>query len=151
MAGKENRQEGKAMNEEKIIIADIAYMAGFFDGEGCISLTKLRKQKRILLFVRLAQCNEWIIRWFQHCFGGKVYCRSANGNQKEVWVWQVAQKSTLPFLRTIEPYLILKRAEAQLAIKFQEGKRYWGYKKPDRIKAVEEAQRILMHSLKDKR
>ena len=130
---------------------DLAYMAGFFDGEGCVCISNASRDG-LKVTVDIYQCNEWIVRWFQFSFGGSVSLRKARQRGwKPQWRWSIANRKVLPFLKAIRPYLILKKAEADLAIKFQEARVYWGgHGKPIEVLAVEEAQRLLMHQLKDK-
>lgn len=129
---------------------DIAYMAGFFDGEGCITLYKTRGIYS--LHVDICQCNEHIIKWFQFCFGGTIHTRYENHHKfKKQWRWHTSGGNAMGFLKTIIPYLVLKKAEAELAIKFQSRRaNKIKFRRSDEEKALDEAARILMHNLKDK-
>ncbi len=138
---------------------ELAYLAGLFDGEGSIFITKKVKGlsvPRHCLIVDLAMCNEYIPNLLKFNFGGSVHVRIAKDeNHRMSWQWRATTREALHFIEIILPYLRLKRNEAELGIAFQKslhpmnGK---GSKKEvsEQELAVREAQRLLLHSLKDK-
>lgn len=135
---------------------DLAYMAGFFDGEGWITISE--KDLRC----GVAQANEWIINLFKFRFGGRIYTRDPKNHKghlgkRFIWDWRIDSRQAALFLEAIKPYLILKLAEAQIAIEYQANKTYRQIHRKgrppgmtDKEKAIAEAQRILLHNLKDK-
>jgi len=126
---------------------DLAYLAGFFDGEGCITIDKLYNMR-----CEVGNTNEWIIKFFQFYFSGSGYRARRKIETTVFWVWYVRGKDATKFLKMILPYLKLKRTEAELAIKFQAQKNSVHYrgrnKVPCSIKILREADRILMQQLK---
>ena len=146
--------EIKAMNlKEKLALA---YTAGFFDGEGCISITKRKNKTKkgfsYQLFVSVWSTDEWIIQWLEMQYGGSTLCRSAHDNRKAIWKWCLSSNKACPFLSLILPYLNLKRPQAEIAIAFQPKNVKWP--KTEEQLAVLEAERILissMNSMKNKR
>jgi len=66
-----------------------------------------------------------------------------------MWHWTIACRKAGEFLKTILPYLNLKRPQAEIAIKFQDAKKFRN-SKTDEESAVEVAQRIVMSRMKDK-
>jgi len=92
------------------------YVAGFFDGEGSITLTR-NGQARVCI----VQKDDAVLRLIQAMFGGTVikrrpseiggYSHALNFTKKEVM---------LTFLRAIQPYCIVKRGQVETAIKFIE-------------------------------
>ena len=126
---------------------NLSYMAGFFDGEGCICIGK--SPHGISLICSITQCNEWILQLFKMRFGGTVRLRQPYKAEKyRTFSWNISGGKAGIFLGIIKPYLMLKRAEAELAIQFQMSKGRIGHHLTDNQKAVEEAQRILMQKLK---
>ena len=125
---------------------DLAYIAGFFDGEGCICLGK--DGKHIYLQVSASQTNEWIINWLRLSFGGGVSKKARKGRERQGWQWIVRGGKACMFLVEILPFLKLKRAEAELALQFQGRRKGRGYRPTDKERAVDEAQRIMMSNLK---
>jgi hypothetical protein len=88
---------------------DIAYAAGFFDGEGSIVMSLLKGQY-LRLEVTCSQNTITVLNLFKRMFGGGVY-----GNDK-CYQWKVFGKKGVDFLHVVLPYLVVKNAEAQEAI-----------------------------------
>lgn len=102
----------------------LAYIAGLFDGEGCIIIERSRPYNRATvrhwLHVSIANTNKEVLDWIQECFGGAVR-RTGNprGNRQVCWGWYIKSASALLFLTSLLPYLRIKRAQADIAIQFQ--------------------------------
>lgn len=92
---------------------DLAYIAGFFDGEGSatIRMVKAGNGKRYpRVEARLSQNDRAVLDWVVDLFGfGKVYAkvdpRTPNVNHS----YQAFHKSGRLFLTAIEPYLKVKK------------------------------------------
>lgn len=106
---------------------DLAYVAGLFDGEGCINLRPRSNTKKQTyeLQVTLVSTNEWITQQLKFSFGGNVYYTPENfeRNWKASWRWLTQAQNALRFLELVYPYLKLKKPQAEIAIKFQKHKR----------------------------
>ncbi len=136
---------------------DLAYLAGILDGEGCIEILcrKARGWKAVSLTVSICSTDQWICQFLKFTFGGGVYDHnSKNGGLNHcAWAWVVNGKQARDCLQLLLPYLHLKRPQAELGIKFQDAKTQKHCRmnpKPSSVFAVEEAQAILMKSLKTK-
>lgn len=132
---------------------DLAYLAGFFDGEGCISISHSCKGKYISLNCYVATKGEYMPRLFQFHFGGSVRRHNlARGTQVDHWKWHIAAIKASEFLKAIYPYLKLKEPQADLAIAFQtrvtQQKRNSGNPLDNKEKALREAELILMRKMK---
>ena len=132
---------------------EIAYMAGLFDGEGCIHIAKLKRpeSQRGLHFGLLAtvgMTSERSVRLYHSRFGGSVYHYKQENKRKPNWQWVIRSRQAIHFLRTIRPHLILKAPEADLAIEFQEAK-HLGGRRTDEEWALQQTQYILMRNLKN--
>ena len=138
---------------------DLAYFAGFFDGEGCIQIASQRRQwkGRPYRYYRLelvvASTNHWIIELMKFQFGGAVYEENREGHPKShrpAWRWMICARRAKTFLEDVLPYLKLKRAEAEIAIKWQSERRMgqmsWGER--EKMMAVTEANRMVLSALK---
>ena len=132
--------------------SDLAYLAGFFDGEGCIYIQGPRPKRHCYqLSVRISQANRWILERYRMAFGGLIReIKPTSATAKCIWQWIISGKQAMEFLNTIYPYLILKQCEARVAIEFQSARRKRGTPLSKEEWAVQEAQRILCHKLKDK-
>ncbi len=100
----------------------LSYLAGLFDGEGCITLTRYKPEGQVIysnymVVVKVRMCNELVVRLFQQTFGGKVrHCKPKKSQWSETWEWYLTTPEFLPFLTDILPYLILKRPNAEIAL-----------------------------------
>jgi len=115
----------------RIAIEHAIYIAGLFDGEGCITLSKnSRLQEKCktptyTLRARVRMTDENTIRWLHSVIGGKFYsARNPPGrlitspNSKPYFEWGVAGVNAVDFLKQIHPYLRLKKPQAEVAFKF---------------------------------
>lgn len=143
---------------------DLAYLAGLFDGEGCVHIRHNKRNDcpkgvQYQLMIRVAMASEHLCRLYQMSFGGRVYqCKKYKSYHKQLWQWVCSSRQAGDFLKAISPYLILKKSEAILGIKFQDAKvpnkaelGHRGFiRQGDGVRAVEEAEYILMKNLKNK-
>lgn len=104
---------------------EIAYVAGLFDGEGCVSIyytTEPRNGKSYHnMHVRIANTDLAVLEWVQERFGGKIHQNQpgGKGGTRPGYVLQWSNKSIVPFLATILPYLIIKREAAEIGLAFR--------------------------------
>lgn len=118
------------------MILDYRYVAGLFDGEGWIELTKASgkrwRMKRDYAFFSRAglQIRELsIIESLQETFGGKIYTTKPSSIKHSVtYRWCIFGNDCTKFCNNILPFLLAKKAQAELIIKFQEEKRINGNK-----------------------
>lgn len=109
----------------------LAYAAGFFDGEGHISISYHKanpqghaksKYARYGLAASVSQVHPDVIDWFKQEFGGHtMFCsgkRSYDTGRYTRWEWKVGARSAADFLKAIYPHLVVKRLEAEVAIAF---------------------------------
>lgn len=133
---------------------DSAYYAGFFDGDGYIGIARARppgKRPVLRLQVSIHHTNIWILQSLKFAFGGSIYVDDqVTPTQNVKYLWQLECRRAAAFLEAIFPFLKLKRAEAELGLKFQRAKRWGGYppSSSDKQRTLEEAQFILMKSYK---
>jgi len=104
---------------------DIQYLAGFFDGEGCIdnqvmypanAKGKLYVRPRL----RVAQSNTGavILHKLQETYGGHLSQRKPqNANQQASTSWEILDKAGITrMLEQLAPLLIIKKEQAILAL-----------------------------------
>lgn len=104
----------------------IAYIAGLFDGEGCVFITRqLPSAKRpelrsptYSLGLKIAMGHESTIRWLQHTFGfGSIH--TVHGVQhNRAWAWALTSNRAEVVLRVLRPLLRVKLEEADIALAF---------------------------------
>ena len=127
---------------------DLAYYAGFFDGEGCIMINK-RPNSGHRLDVRISNTNKHILLGYISLFGGGLYKQKRRKDtHKDKWQWCLSTKASVLFLKTLYPYLRLKKAEALLAIEYQQ--RIKGSNKPLTVseKSIRDDYYLRMRDLK---
>jgi hypothetical protein len=98
------------------------YMAGFFDGEGCINITICGKNRQTVLRVYVVNTDKDILLKIQSKFGGRLY-HSDKGNNKGWKTFRCLDwrgPHAIKLLQSIYPHLLLKRPQADLAFKFYE-------------------------------
>ena len=105
------------------------YFAGFFDGEGCIHVSKQHQ-----LLAVTTQKQRHVLDLASQKWGGRLYYVGANRNS---WQWRLSGNEAQGFLMEILPYLIVKQDVAALAIQFQKLKRK-GVKTTPEIVSLEE-------------
>jgi intein/homing endonuclease len=107
----------------------LAYLAGFFDGEGTICITRWRNKRnksnswQHALYIRVVGTKSEIIEIFNHSFSPhrKVVIHKYRKDFLS-YDWGCAGRNALKFLEIIYPYLKLKKLQAKLAIEFQKKK-----------------------------
>jgi len=62
--------------------ADLAYIAGFLDGEGCFTFTSS-------VTVKAAITHLPTLEWLQTLFGGSLREHNSPTHKKKAWVWAV--------------------------------------------------------------
>lgn len=101
------------------------YLAGFFDGEGCIDCQYMYpKQAPGVFYVRprlrigLADVGRAVLEDLQKTFGGHLYRRAGqNDAQSASTSWELlTQQGVKDVLGMITPHLVIKRQQAQLVM-----------------------------------
>lgn len=107
-----------------------AWAAGFIDGEGTISIKRyFRKRKNDSFvyyqpFISASQAvvggHEKAILKMQKIFGGSIanYKDKRSSTRYKTMAWSVVSKNALNCIELIYPYLVIKRANADVLIKF---------------------------------
>ena len=142
---------------------DLAYFAGFFDGEGCICI---RKRKPVnpenrawnpiyYLQVSAVNTNEWVVQQLHFSFGGSISTKQRQAPHRRCWVWLICARQAGSFLKAVLPYLHVKKAQAEIALQFQQailhgvgkGQARQRTRLSEEAVAVREAQKILVSNL----
>jgi hypothetical protein len=101
---------------------DIAYAAGFFDGEGCIIIRKSNRVSGNISYslgIQVAQVCQSPLLWLQSRWG----CHICPVNRpRPTWTWSPSSRAAARFLQDVLPFLIVKHDQAIIAIEFQSHK-----------------------------
>ena len=113
--------------KEKINEKTLSYLAGLFDGEGCIFIAVNKpnpkfqtKSPQHWLGVVIGNTYLPLITWLKDNFSGHILKSDRfKVRHKPYWEWKLASNQAKNFLMLIYPYLRIKREQAKLAIEFQ--------------------------------
>jgi hypothetical protein len=107
-----------------------AYIAGLTDGEGAIGINKRKKPELprgyyYVVRVRISNNHRGALGKIQTQYGGTV---GLNSNRPrpflrvlhQNWQLELASRQAVKLLRDIQPYLIIKREQCELALAFAE-------------------------------
>lgn len=97
---------------------ELAWAAGFLDGEGCF--TVLPSNGNYQCLVDAAQMNPEPLMKLKKLFGGNL--RFANSVYGGNWYWRVYASNASEVAKAVLPYLVYKNRQAEIIIEFQETK-----------------------------
>jgi len=104
----------------------VAYLAGLFDGEGNIIIMKSHKEKLNPGYsLRVALSNSSVVlmsmvEQFREVFNFSINYHPFIDGHKHVYELRAYGANAAVMLKTILPYLIIKREEAGIALEFYE-------------------------------
>ncbi len=115
----------------------LGYLAGFFDGEGYIGISKGHRDSYTLRLA-LTNSNFKMLQVYEKHYGGKIRVtkKKKDEHHKIVYQWGIDHVEALKFLETIYPYSVVKRTQIETAIIFQRWHNEVGV-----IKTLEQKQR----------
>lgn len=99
---------------------DLAYIAGIVDGEGCVRINKTKAYKcqgkvtpTYNARIQIRMTDEEAIRFIAQTLGGWYYPeKKAAPHRKKLYCYQASGKAAENILRTILPYLRVKKEQA---------------------------------------
>lgn len=103
-----------------------AYIAGYVDGEGCITLSKKKDPEMRLGYcfrphVHVANTHHKSLLIMQRWTGLGNLCHvreETDRNRKERWQWQMWSQQARQLLESILPFLIVKKERAKILLEF---------------------------------
>lgn len=105
---------------------DDRYVAGLFDGEGWVRISRWKKPNsthvRYQLTCGIGMAYRPIIEALAKEYGGSVHNNRhdlRSPKNRIQFMWTIASQKAIRFLNRIYPYLVVKRDEAKIAIAFQ--------------------------------
>lgn len=110
--------------KERLTEVEKAYLAGIFDGEGCVGYYKRKGNRNKYSYVSMVcitQSNSEFMDWLQSTIGfGSVTSRA--GKKHFEYHWQANKRANVyEFLEALEPYLIIKQAQARILLAHLQG------------------------------
>jgi hypothetical protein len=106
-------------------MASVEYLAGFFDGEGCIGIRKPSlhgvRSDLYALWIGVSNTDPRPLQYFVKAFGGSVRGPyHGKRNHKPIYQWKVCSRQAENSLRAMLPYLIVKKDRAEIGIAHRE-------------------------------
>jgi hypothetical protein len=97
---------------------DLAYIAGFFDGEGCVQVRKRGNRWEAML--RFINTSYPIMRWIADVTGGSLSTRKSYGpNRRRSFEVCLQHTQAEHWARLLRPYLRIKADEIDLLLEFR--------------------------------
>lgn len=162
--GADNGGQGNQKQAERMTTdLDIAWAAGFFDGEGSISIrfgkmgvSREYGRRTYTLFLRASQVDRAPLDKFVRIFecGNVGGARQSTSRRAPYFDWCTSGKSAGRILRLMLPHLTVKRERADLALQFQArvemsraGRSKIGYRLSDEEMALRDSYFVRMKFL----
>jgi hypothetical protein len=106
---------------------EAAYLAGFFDGEGMVTIHRdlnqgargRRVNPNYTMSVRISQSSKPVLDWIKARVGGSVTEKRVSSDRRH-WLFAEKSNNAKRLLEAMLPYLIVKRDQAVQAIAFQQ-------------------------------
>src|SRR6185295_11739251 len=104
----------------------LAYLAGVVDSDGWIGIDKSpinarRKSPRYQPAVVVTNCSVPMMELFKREFAGSIMLRKqVLAHHKPTYRWKVCNRMAAEICRQIIPYLLVKRAQAELVIEMMD-------------------------------
>ena len=96
---------------------ELIYLAGFFDGEGCITISRIRDKSGSLILM-ISNTNKTIIKLIAKWFKGDIMYIKQKDNRKEAWTFKAYSQDAEIFLKAIYPYLLIKKEQAHIGLEY---------------------------------
>ncbi len=92
----------------------LLYAAGLFDGEGCITLSKDKRQHTRFLKLSLGSTSHSLVLFMQEAFGGNVRGPHIRNNRsKPIYEWFISNRKAAEILVELVPYMLEVRKVAR--------------------------------------
>ncbi len=110
----------------KLSETEKAYIAGLLDGEGCLTVGRLKphngkREHRFICRILVVNTDLTMMLWLQKTVGdGGIYeYKKAGGeNWKPCHRWYLNGQKSIELIRQVYPYLQIKRRQAELLLNF---------------------------------
>jgi hypothetical protein len=105
---------------KKLSQTELAYFAGYFDGEGCVSFNA----KKYMLQVRIGSADREVLAKFHSAFGGNFAASSRQIGKRFMFSWGLYNNKAQEFLIQVLPFLAAKRSVALLGLQITFGAKF---------------------------
>lgn len=101
-----------------IAFEDVAWAAGFLEGEGCFALEKGSRKHTFGIRVSACQRRRAPLEKLREVLGGEITVRDKDG--RPMYVWRLGGVRAADAIRPLIPYLYGKKEEAQAVVDYAE-------------------------------
>ena len=116
------------MNINNISKYDLAYLAGFIDGEGCLAINKRKHKNKFgewtgySAYLDLANVNLEVMEFIKNkfCISSKIYENQGKGNRKMAYRLRMNKEEAQKIISMIQEFLIVKKNQAKIFLDFCE-------------------------------
>ncbi|SRR6266705_1114195 len=119
-------------------IFEKVYLAGLFDGEGCVGAVKVRDKRggrieAIMFTAVVSMCDRQPVDLLAEIYGGAIRQRKRvqKAHHSAVFTWQAYGDAGARFLSDILPYLMVKKGQAEAYLRARGTFTGCGRRKPD--------------------
>ena len=98
---------------------DLAYLAGLVDGEGSIFISRAGQYQSLQLTLTISNTSKAMIDWLVDvCMFRRTSIYRSNKSTRDVYRAGLTQSEARDMLEKLEPYLVAKREQAQVVLKY---------------------------------
>ncbi len=107
-------------------VEELAYAAGIIDGEGYIGIRRIKKAPRTaVVAVEVGNTDPRLILWLRQRWPDSlndqpVKRKKRPHHHKPLYLWILASQKAENFLKVIQPYLLLKKDQCEIALAVRE-------------------------------
>ena len=105
---------------------EVAYTAGFFDGEGCVNIVRYLQRGRPYHALQIVFTNTdfQALEWLRQRWGGYLSkpTQPSNPRHRPSRHLRMSAGPARPLLVAMLPYLIIKKSQVEIALEFIEAK-----------------------------
>ena len=107
---------------------EIAWLAGFFDGEGCIGIYP--KSKGYSYIVTISNTDPRPLAKFREIFGGNIHLNNnrhlaGHENDRPCYHYALYARGAQLFLELALPYFVIKKEQAEIFLEARRNKSPW--------------------------
>ena len=100
---------------------NLIYLAGFIDGEGCLTTSFDYPINRIRPRLTITNTNKEVLEWIHAVFGGSLYLHKPRGSQTRAsYELMFFCNKAMNLIEKVYPFLKVKKKEADVFLRFRE-------------------------------
>jgi hypothetical protein len=132
--GEGDRGGPPASKQEQMKRISAAWAAGFFEGEGTVTIANNRVGIYTRIVVKISNTDIECLGFFQDRWpaGSIRLLHAATDKRRPAWEWRLQSGRAEKFLRDIRPYVRSKRVQTKIRLALKVQKNRYGVGRPTR-------------------